>query len=99
MLVAYAFCPALGQQTNTFPSHLCSNLTNPTAAEKARLLLLRMHTDPAFPDTWGPYWAALPGPDDTFSAELFTASHLQMLQSPAMVSTGDAADRQKATDR
>lgn len=44
-----------------------------------------MHTDPAFNATWGPYWAALPGLDETFSMELFTNEHLHMLQCAQLV--------------
>ena len=57
----------------------------PVAAEMARDLLIRMHTDPSFNATWGPYWASLPPPDETFGAEMMSRAHLDMLQHPQLV--------------
>lgn len=59
--------------------------TAPSAAEKARNLLIRRHTDPTFNATWGAYWATMPGPEEVFVAELFTEAHLELLQHPVLV--------------
>lgn len=67
----------------------CSNETrqdDASAAEKARDLLIRIHTDPDFNATWGPYWASLPAFDEMLLPELFTEEHLQLLQLAALVS-------------
>lgn len=70
-------CPACSQQQSA------SN----TAAEYARELLIRMHTDPSVNATWGTYWASLPGLDDTLGAELLSDEQLGLLQAPVVVST------------
>lgn len=49
-----------------------------------------MHADLSFNETWGVYWASMPGPDEILVAELFNKEQLDMLQHPALVSANRA---------
>lgn len=53
-------------------------------AEFARDLLDAMHNDPQHNATWGLFWSAHPGPEGTFTPEVYTDAHLEMLQAPAL---------------
>lgn len=55
-------------------------------AEYARHLLDAMHNDPAHNETWDLFWSVHPGPDDVFTAELYTDEQLAMLQAPELES-------------
>lgn len=70
------------------PPHVCSqhDLTDPLPlGENARDLLLRLHTDPRLNATWGPFLAALPGPDEVLSADSMSERHVAMLQHADLV--------------
>lgn len=48
-------------------------------------LLGRMHADPAFNQSFGPWLAALPGPGDVLTPLVCTPTHMDMLQSSELV--------------
>ncbi|KAL4421330.1 hypothetical protein ABPG75_010621 [Micractinium tetrahymenae] len=54
------------------------------AAEYARDLLDAMHNDPAHNATWDLFWRAHPGPEGTFTPEVYTDEQLAMLQTPEL---------------
>lgn len=56
------------------------------AAEYARDLLDAMHNDPAHNATWDLFWRAHPGPEGTFTPEVYTDEHMAMLQTPLLES-------------
>ena len=47
-----------------------------------------MHNDPQHNATWGLFWSAHPGPEGTFTPEVYTDAHLEVLQAPALVGAG-----------
>lgn len=64
---------------STIPLHGDSGI------ESGMELLGKMHGDPVFNVTFGPWLAALPGPDDLLVPLLYTAGHIDMLQSSELV--------------
>ncbi len=56
------------------------------APEYAYEFLSRMHLDPEFNRTFGPVLAAMAPPEDVFTPEMFSDSHIKLLQSPELVS-------------
>ncbi len=49
-------------------------------------LLVRMHTDPAFNDTYQAWWDSQPSSEDIIAPSLLTQEHIAMLQSTWLVS-------------
>lgn len=60
------------------------------ASEYAQELLKNMHKDPTFNKTYALFLATQPGPNETFTPEVYTDAHLEMLQHPELVSAPGA---------
>lgn len=68
------------------PANLSIALGSGALAEQTYRLVERLRLDAQFNATFAPYLAALPGPGEVLSPELFTEDDLAVLQTPELVS-------------